>query len=123
MTYDRISIRIQERILKVPTISNIFSNIPSNISQEIFETIVTTDELNIERIISKGHVSPEGFWYDQSKSEWVMVLQGRAKLRFRENNEVIELNPGDHLDIPPHVKHRVEWTDPDQETIWLAVHY
>jgi len=123
MTYDRISIRIQERILKVPTISNIFSNIPSNISQEIFETIITTDELRIERIISKGHVSPKDFWYDQSNSEWVMVLQGRAKLRFRENDEIIELYPGDHLNIPPHVKHRVEWADPDQETIWLAVHY
>ena len=123
MTYDRISNRIQERILKVPTISNIFSNIPSNISQEIFETIITTDELKIERIISKGHVSPKDFWYDQSDSEWVMVLQGRAKLRFRENGEVIELSPGDHLNIPPHVKHRVEWTDPNQETTWLVVYY
>jgi len=103
--------------------SNIFSNIPSAISKEIFKTIVTTDALKIERIISKGHVSPKDFWYDQPNSEWVIVLQGHAKLRFRENDEVIELFLGDHLNIPPHVKHRVEWTDPDQKTIWLAVHY
>ena len=105
------------------TNSNIFSNTPSTISEEIFEAIVTTNEVKIERIISKGHVSPKDSWYDHSNSEWVMVLQGSAKLRFRENDEVIELYPGDHLNIPPHVKHRVEWTDPDQETIWLAVHY
>ena len=85
----------------MPTTSNIFSNIPSTIAEEIFEAIVTTGELNIERIISKGHVSPKDFWYDQPSSEWVMVLQGRAKLRFCENDDVIELNPGDHLDIPP----------------------
>ena len=105
------------------TTFNIFLNTPSTISEEIFEAIVTTNEVKIERIISKGHVSPKDSWYDQSNSEWVMVLQGSAKLRFRENDEVIELYPGDHLNIPPHVKHRVEWTDPDQETIWLAVHY
>ncbi len=105
------------------TTSNIFSDIPSTLAGEIIETIVTTDALKIERIISKGHVSPKDFWYDQAKGEWVIVLQGHAKLRFRENDEVIKLLPGDHLNIPPHVKHRVEWTDPDQETIWLAVYY
>jgi len=107
----------------VLTISNIFSNTPSPLSGEIIEAIVTTDALKIERIISKGHVSPKDFWYDQANGEWVIVVQGHAKLRFRENDEVIELFPGDHLNIPPHVKHRVEWTDPDQETIWLVVHY
>ncbi len=105
------------------TISNIFSHIPSSFFGEIIETIAATDALKIERIISKGHASPKDFWYDQSNGEWVIVLQGHAKLRFRENDEVVELLPGDHLNIPPHVQHRVEWTDPDQETIWLAVHY
>jgi cupin 2 domain-containing protein len=107
----------------VPTTSNIFSNIPSTIAEETSEAIVTAGDLKIERIVSKGHVSPKDFWYDQPNSEWVMVLKGKAKLRFSEKDEVIELNPGDHLDIQPRVKHRVEWTDPDQETIWLAVHY
>jgi cupin 2 domain-containing protein len=118
-----LSQRLQEGNLKVLKTSNIFSDIPATLSGEIIEKIVTTDTLKVERIISKGHVSPKDFWYDQANAEWVIVLQGHAKLRFKENDEVIELFPGDYLDIPPHVHHRVEWTDPDQETIWLAVHY
>ncbi len=86
-------------------------------------TIAAADTMKIERIVSKGHQSPPDFWYDQAQTEWVMVLQGRAKVRFKKDGTIAELLPGDHLIIPAHVQHRVEWTDPDQETIWLAVHY
>ena len=102
---------------------NIFEDIPAALSREIFQTIITNDKLKIERIVSRGHSSPDDFWYDQSENEWVMVLQGGARLKFRENDEIVELYPGDHLNIPSHIQHRVEWTDPDKETIWLAVHY
>jgi cupin 2 domain-containing protein len=77
--------------------------------------------LRIEQIVSRGHSSPEGFWYDQSEDEWVMVLKGSAKLSF--DNGSIDLNPGDHINIRAHQKHRVDWTNPAENTIWLAVFY
>ena len=102
---------------------NIFSNIPREIPAELFETILQTPDITIEKIISRDHSSPPDFWYDQNKNEWVIVLKGQAKLKFAENDELTELKPGDYINIPAHCKHRVEWTDPDEETIWLAVHY
>jgi len=102
---------------------NIFSNIPQKIPDEIFDTIIQTKYIAIERIISKRHVSPTDFWYDQEMNEWVIVFKGCARLKFAEKNEIVEMKPGDYINIPAHCKHRVEWTDPDGETIWLAVHY
>ena len=74
----------------------------------------------IGRIISKGHHSLDNYWYDQEKNEWVMVLKGSAGLIC--DKEIIKMMPGDYINIPAHCKHRVEWTDPDIETIWLAIH-
>jgi len=101
---------------------NLFENIPESLPEEIIETIIESKNVKIERIISKGHSSPKNFWYDQEKNEWIMVLKGRAKLIFKEN-ESMKLSAGDYINIPAHKKHRVEWTDPDTETIWLAVFY
>jgi len=75
--------------------------------------------VRIERIVSTGHTSPEGFWYDQAEHEWVTVLSGRAKLRYEDGLEV-ELGPGDAASIPAHTRHRVEWTSPNAPTVWLA---
>jgi cupin 2 domain-containing protein len=105
------------------TAGNFFSDMPHAIDDEIFDTVLLTNRFKIERIISKGHKSPSGYWYDQEKNEWVMVLKGAAKLKFKSGNKIIEMMPGDYLLIPAHCKHKVEWTDPDVETIWLAVHY
>ena len=102
-------------------IQNIYSSIPASIPKELFEDILITDRFKIERIVSKGHASPEGFWYDQDQNEWVILLKGRAGLLFEGNDNLIELKPGDYINIPAHLKHRVEWTDPDIETVWLAV--
>jgi cupin 2 domain-containing protein len=102
---------------------NFFSRIPDAIDDEVFDTILLSDRCKIERIISMGHKSPPDYWYDQERDEWVMVLKGAAKLKFKNHNKIIEMMPGDYLLIPAHCKHRVEWTDPDVETIWLAVHY
>ena len=101
---------------------NLFSGIPYAIADEDFDTILSSDRCKIERIISKGQKSPSGDWYDQEKDEWVMVVKGAAKLKFKNGNKIIEMLPGDYLLIPAHCEHRVEWTDPDVETIWLAVH-
>ena len=56
-------------------------------------------------------------------NEWVIVLKGEAKLLFENNDEPIHLKPGDFVNIPAHRKHRVEWTTPDEPTVWLAVFY
>jgi cupin 2 domain-containing protein len=101
---------------------NLFDEIPSDLPTELVQVLVTTPDFRIERIVSRGHASPEGFWYDQERPEWVLVLQGAAQLRF-EGEEPLDMLPGDFVNIPAHKRHRVEWTDPNQPTIWLAVHY
>ena len=85
--------------------------------------LLSQEGLRIERIVSRGHCSPPGFWYDQDLHEWVMVLEGRARLLFGGSEVPVQLEPGDHINIPAHTPHRVEWTDPDSETVWLAVFY
>ena len=102
--------------------NNIFSLIPADLNQEWVETLLENKDMCIERIVSKGHVSPASGWYDQAKNEWVVVLQGEAVVSF-ENESEVRLKAGSYLDIAAHKKHRVSWTDPDVETIWLAVHY
>jgi cupin 2 domain-containing protein len=101
---------------------NIFNDIPDNIEREIFEQIVNSDKVKIERIISKGHHSPESGWYDQEQNEWVMILTGEAILSFADGSD-ITMKKGDYIAIPAHKKHRVKWTAPNVETLWLAVHY
>jgi len=100
-----------------------FEDIPADLPDELFETICSTDRVKIERIVSKGHASPEGFWYDQGQKEFVLVLQGSAGLKIEGEDDIVELQAGDYVNIGSHVKHRVEWTDSSCETIWLAVHY
>jgi cupin 2 domain-containing protein len=90
---------------------------------ELAQVLLQHGTLRIERIVSRGHHSPPDFWYDQAENEWVLLVSGEARLRFREKDEWIHLRPGQYLTIPAHVRHRVEWTDPVQDTVWLAVFY
>jgi cupin 2 domain-containing protein len=103
-------------------LKSLLKNIPENLPDELFETLVKTDAIHIERIISKGHTTPKEGWYDQDQNEWVLVLKGAARLAFEDGREV-SMGPGDSLEIPAHVKHKVVWTDPEEETVWVAVHY
>ena len=103
--------------------ASLFDNIPVDLPDELFETICFSSNVKIERIVSKGHCSPEGFWYDQKQNEFVVVIQGSACLKFAGRDETVSLTAGDYVNIASHVKHRVEWTDSSCETIWLAVHY
>jgi len=102
---------------------NIFRDIPAELQNELLEEMVTGSTFRMERIVSRGQASPDGFWYDQDENEWVILLQGSAGLRFAGKEELIVLSPGDYVQIPQHYKHRVEWTDKNQETVWLAVYY
>lgn len=103
--------------------SNLLLNIPAELRNEFVERIAYFKGTRIERIVSRGHSSAPGFWYDQAETEWVLLVQGAARIRFEENDEVVEMGPGDHITIPARAKHRVEWCPPDQDTVWIAVFY
>lgn len=92
-------------------IKNIFNTRTAKIKKEIFEELLTTKSFTVERIISQGHSSAKEFWYDQDTNEFVLILQGSAKLRF-ENGKILNMKKGDYILIPSHIKHRVDWTDP-----------
>jgi len=102
--------------------NKLFRNIPSDLDEEFFETLASSENMQIERIVSKGHTSPSGGWYDQERNEFVILLAGAARLEF-DDGSIEHLVPGDWLDIPAHRRHRVAWTETDIETVWLAVHY
>lgn len=106
-----------------PEVKSLLAGIPTHLPEELFETLVQRPGFTLERIVSRGHTTPEGQWYDQAREEWVLVVKGGARLFFEGETEVMEMKKGDYIHIPAHCRHRVEWTDPDEETIWLALHY
>lgn len=101
---------------------NIFSNIPAVLPDELMETLVTSGNVRIERIVSNGHSTPEGEWYDQAQDEWVLLLAGSAGLMIESEAGERTLKAGDYVMIPAHCRHRVVWTDSREKTVWLAVH-
>lgn len=103
-------------------VRNLLADIPPGMEEEFVEEILRTESFRIERIVSRGQASPEGFWYDQETEEWVLLVSGSATICFDDGRKV-DLKPGDHLLIPRHLRHRVERTDPETETVWLAVHW
>ena len=103
-------------------VKSIFRDIPAPAKEEFFEKLACSGTVCVERIVSHGHASPESGWYDQAYAEFVMVLEGSARLEFEDGGSA-ELGRGDWLEIAPHCRHRVAWTQPDIDTVWLAVHY
>ena len=104
-------------------ITNLLRDLPAQVHAEALEVLAESPWVSIERIVSRGHHSPEGFWYDQDRNEWVVLLSGQAGLLFEGEECSRVLEPGDALTIPAHTRHRVEWTAPGQDTVWLAVFY
>ncbi|MGQ4650252.1 cupin domain-containing protein [Lyngbya aestuarii] len=101
--------------------TNIF-NLPVELpNEELFESLASSTNLLIERIISTGQTTPTGEWYDQKRDEWVILLQGEAKIAYLDN-PAVTLKAGDYLLIRAHQKHRVEYTSSEPPCIWLAVH-
>ncbi len=108
------------------TSGNLLTELPAGaLPDELFTTLTASGSpsgtVRIERILSTGQASPEGFWYDQGWDEFVLVVQGAARLQL-EGDDERRLGPGDWMTIPAHRRHRVAWTDPDAPTVWLAVH-
>ena len=102
---------------------NLFENIPDSLPAELFEEIASGKSFRLKRIVSDGHKSNEGHWYDQVESEWVTLLRGSARIEFEESGDVIDLKPGDYLTIPAHARHRVLWTSATEKTVWLAIYF
>jgi len=102
--------------------ANLFEQLPPRADDESFETLLEESGVRLERIISQAHATPADEWYDQNWLEWVLLLQGSACLRIEGELEPVLLKPGDYLNLPRHLRHRVEWTDSEQPTIWLALH-
>jgi cupin 2 domain-containing protein len=106
-----------------PRFGNLFTDVTRRLVAERTDVLVNEASVRLERIISTGHATAPGDWHDQDRDEWVVVLRGSAGLRFEGDAEVLEMHVGDHLVIPAHRRHRVEWTDSQEPTVWLAVHY
>lgn len=100
---------------------NLFDDLPQDLSKELVQTLVQAADVRIERIVSQGHASPADFWYDQEQAEWVILLQGAARLQFEDG--MVEIQAGEFINIASRQKHRVDWTTPHEPTVWLAVYY
>ena len=102
---------------------NVLSPLPDPRAAERVDELLSRPGLRVKRIVSLGQASPADFWYDQGEGEWILLLAGAAQLRFADEAEARLLRPGDCLDIAPHRRHRVDWTDPATPTVWLALFY
>jgi cupin 2 domain-containing protein len=102
---------------------NLLTNVPRQLQDEAILTLLRAPNVRIERIVSTGHATPPGQWYDQDQAEWVLVLTGSAGLIFEGETEPLRLERGSYVHIARHVRHRVAWTDPSTPTVWLAIHY
>ena len=69
--------------------ANIFDNIPADLPEELFTTLLQTNNFRVEKIVSQGHASPSDFWYDQDDNEWLIVLQGNASIQFEGDAEPV----------------------------------
>ena len=99
---------------------NLLHPLPDDLTEEVFTELLCHETVRIERIVSNGHASPEGFWYDQDDHEWLVLLEGEAGIEFVDS-EPVHLHPGDTLNLPAHTRHRVTFTS--RPAIWLAVFY
>ena len=98
----------------------LLQDLPAALDAEQCDELLRRPNLRIERIVSTGQASARTFWYDQAEHEWVIILSGRAKLRYEHEDAEVELGPGDAAFIPAHTKHQIAWTTPDEPTVWLA---
>ena len=108
---------------RTPQPRNLLAALPGPPDKEVFEALAVGSAFRLKRIVSTGQATPSGQWYDQDDEEWVALVSGRATLVFEGDDTPIEMTPGDYVHIPARRRHRVEWTDPEQPTVWLALYY
>jgi cupin 2 domain-containing protein len=113
----------RQRIPTTVSFGSLLAMIPKKLKEEHFTELVSTEHVRIERIVSRGQACGPDDWYDEQEAEWVLVVSGAARLVFEDEAESRALAPGDHVFIPPRKRHRVDWTSPDEPTVWLAVHF
>lgn len=101
---------------------NIFDQLPDASGEEVFETMLKSEHITLERIVSRGQTTPKGEWLEDGRNEWVLLLKGAAELVF-SNGISLPMKAGDHTLIPARTRHRVEWTDPAQTSVWLAIYF
>lgn len=109
--------------MKATPSGNIYRPLPDASAGEVFEPLTQTAHLLLERIVSQGQATPPGQWLIEEREEWVILLQGAARLRLHDEAGERTLAPGDWCRIPAGRRHRVEWTVPDAPTVWLALHH
>jgi len=102
---------------------NLLADVPAALAEEELRELLATQDLRIERIVSTGQASPPGFWYDDDRAEFVLVLAGQAGLLIEGEAAPRALGPGSYVHLPAHCRHRVEWTSAETPTVWLAVHH
>jgi cupin 2 domain-containing protein len=107
----------------VAVIENILENIPADLPEEVFSTLVSAKNFTLKRIVSHGHATPPGEWLSEKQDEWVLLLSGQAGLRFAKEEAPFTMNRGDYLLIPANTPHRVEWTSAQEKTVWLALYF
>jgi cupin 2 domain-containing protein len=103
------------------SVFNLLSSLPRTVDEESIEELIVGRGVRIERIVSFGQASPDGYWYDQEEAEFVVVLSGNARLTIEGENEDRVLGPGDATYLPAHCRHRVASTDVSGPTVWLAI--
>jgi cupin 2 domain-containing protein len=110
--------------MSVVNAGSLFADLPSRpLAAEAVTVLFERLRLRIERIVSTGQVTQEGQWYDQETDEWVLLIKGAAKLRIEGETEERAMGPGDFVLLPAHCRHRVTWTQQDEPTVWLAIHF
>lgn len=108
--------------MPLPTVHNLLHPLPSALAAEQFDSLINSANVRLERIMSQGQITPAGEWYDQAENEWVILLQGAARIAYADGTE-IALQVGDSVLLPAHCRHRVSWTQPDDITVWLAMFF
>jgi cupin 2 domain-containing protein len=103
---------------------NLLQELPGRpLAEEVVALLVARPGTRIERIVSTGQATPEGAWYDQEGDEFVLLVEGAARLRIEGESEDRVLGAGDWIVLPAHCRHRVTWTRDDPPTVWLAIHF
>ncbi|MDQ6999088.1 MAG: cupin domain-containing protein [Mariprofundus sp.] len=103
--------------------TNLFTNTSVEMNQEVVERILHGKTFRLERIVSNGQCSEQALWYDQKEDELVFLLSGEARLQFECDDTLLTLKPGDYVHIPAHQRHRLDWTSPDEASVWLALFF